>query len=375
VGLQTDHQSTDLHAPVVLIVDDDASTCRLIDGLLTSCGYCVLTASHGEEALRRVGEHCPDLIVLDLHMPTMDGWRFRAAQLDLPDPRLSAIPVVVLTSDPDAAQHSENLRAVGLIEKPFDPDAFVKTVRTTIRKAGSPTARYWAAPDHIVQLFDTVEARAEAMCAFLSEGWQRGDHLLVYAKPDHWRVASKALEARGCPVERGLAEARVTVLDPESTVSAFLQHGVPNAALFATTVGAVVHRLARHSGVALRVHDELTDILAEQDNFAGAERLEELWNALRRQCAFTLFCAYTASHFATIRAGGSLHSICGAHARIEGSPPETLWPPGSCARSRTECGTRIACDALDAQSDEQPGGGAPRAGLPGPAQQARRDGD
>jgi hypothetical protein len=162
------------------------------------------------------------------------------------------------------------------------------------------------------------------MCAFLSEGWQRGDHLLVYVKPEHWHVASKALDARGCPVERAVEEGRLTVLDPEPTVSAFLQHGVADDTLFASTVGALVHRLARHSGRALRVHDELTDILAEQDNFAGAERLEALWNALRRQCAFRLFCAYTAAHFATMRAGASLHSICRAHARIEGSPPDSL---------------------------------------------------
>jgi CheY-like chemotaxis protein len=109
----------------VLVVDDDADIRGLTERLLTSCGYCVLTAAHGEEALRRVGEHCPDLVVLDLHMPTMDGWRFRAAQLDLSDPRLSAIPIVVLTSDPDGAQHSASLRAAGLIEKPFDPDGFV----------------------------------------------------------------------------------------------------------------------------------------------------------------------------------------------------------------------------------------------------------
>jgi len=320
---------TDLHAPVVLVVDDDAGIQRLTEGLLASCGYCVLMASHGEEALRRVWEHCPDLIVLDLHMPTMDGWRFRAAQLDLSDPRLRAIPIVVLTGDPDGARHAEALRAAELIEKPFDPDAFVDAVRITVQNAGAvldgPSAGpYWAAPDHIVQLFDTVDARVESMCAFLCEGYQQGDTLLAYVKPEHWYVASKALEAQGCPVERAIAEGRLTILDPAPAVSKLLRHGVPDPALFATTVGAVVHRLARRSGRALRIQCELTDVLAEQDTFAGAARLEELWNALRRQCAFTLFCAYEAAHFAASRAGGSLHSICEAHGRVQGSPPDSL---------------------------------------------------
>lgn len=117
---------------VVLVVDDDPSLRALAESLLTCQGYHVVVAEHGEDGIRRLRECCPDVIVLDLNMPVMDGWQFRAEQLDLPDERLAAIPVVLLTADDRVAQHAATLKARAFIPKPFDPIVFMDVIDASV---------------------------------------------------------------------------------------------------------------------------------------------------------------------------------------------------------------------------------------------------
>src|SRR5438093_12236735 len=61
---------------LVLVVDDESDMRQLVAELLVWHGYDVVFARHGCEALERLCEHCPNLVVLDLDMPVMDGWQF-----------------------------------------------------------------------------------------------------------------------------------------------------------------------------------------------------------------------------------------------------------------------------------------------------------
>ena len=76
----------------ILVVDDDPDTRNLLQLVLELEGYAVDTAANGLDALQRARQVRPDVIVLDLMMPLMDGCGFRVAQLK--DPRLAAVPVV-----------------------------------------------------------------------------------------------------------------------------------------------------------------------------------------------------------------------------------------------------------------------------------------
>jgi CheY-like chemotaxis protein len=120
---------------VVLVVDDEADLRQLTADLLTCHGYDVVLARHGREAIERLREHCPDLVLLDLNMPVMDGWQFRAAQQRLLEPHLVKIPVVIVTGAEGADIRDAVLNAAGLIEKPFDPEVLLDAVRTALRAA------------------------------------------------------------------------------------------------------------------------------------------------------------------------------------------------------------------------------------------------
>jgi two-component system response regulator MprA len=112
------------HLRRVLIVDDDADVRSAIGEALVSGGFAVAEAQDGVEALTRARDSRPDLILLDLGMPRMDGFAFRAAQRA--DAALASIPVVVVSaSEPDKAR---DLGAAAYLHKPFDLSVLLDAV-------------------------------------------------------------------------------------------------------------------------------------------------------------------------------------------------------------------------------------------------------
>jgi CheY-like chemotaxis protein len=112
----------------VMIVEDAEDVRDAFAAYLEGAGYAVVAVMDGSEALRRLRESPADfcLILLDLYMPGMDGWAFRAEQLG--DPRLAAIPVVVVSAASRTEEHATRLGAVAYMKKPVDLDALVSMV-------------------------------------------------------------------------------------------------------------------------------------------------------------------------------------------------------------------------------------------------------
>lgn len=110
----------------VLIVDDKATSRELIRTVLEQAGHAVFEAGDGKEAVRRAGEILPDLIVLDLHMPELDG--FGALQELRGDPRFATTPIVALTASAMQGDRERALAAgfTGYIAKPISPGALRK---------------------------------------------------------------------------------------------------------------------------------------------------------------------------------------------------------------------------------------------------------
>jgi CheY-like chemotaxis protein len=112
----------------VLIVEDDPDIRDTIAQILQEEGYDVAAASNGKEALDKLESGpVPKLILLDLMMPVMDGWLFRAEQQKR-DRSIADIPVVVLSADGNVRQQAVNLKANGHLRKPVGIDALLETV-------------------------------------------------------------------------------------------------------------------------------------------------------------------------------------------------------------------------------------------------------
>ena len=112
----------------ILIVDDDPDVRDSIGEALEEGGYRVTTASNGKEALRLLKEQKvrPDLILLDIMMPEMDGRGFRAEQRK--DPELAAIPIVVFTAYGSPKDVAKELEAAGFLKKPLRLDDLLSTI-------------------------------------------------------------------------------------------------------------------------------------------------------------------------------------------------------------------------------------------------------
>jgi DNA-binding response OmpR family regulator len=92
---------------LVLIAEDNQDICEMMSMFLRTEGFETECASNGLEALRRMRERRPCVVLLDIHMPRMDGFEFRRRQLA--DPELAAIPVLCLTALHDLAGIAQEL--------------------------------------------------------------------------------------------------------------------------------------------------------------------------------------------------------------------------------------------------------------------------
>jgi adenylate cyclase len=121
----------------ILVVDDDNSIVNVLQHILTRDGHEVFIAMDGKEGLAKAREHKPDLIILDIMMPEVDG--ITASGILFQDPVMRRIPVIILTAKgPSARGMMELLPNVRIyIDKPFDPQVLMKNVQ---RLLAAPTA-------------------------------------------------------------------------------------------------------------------------------------------------------------------------------------------------------------------------------------------
>jgi CheY-like chemotaxis protein len=120
----------------VLIVDDDPANREFLITLLRSRGYTVAAASNGEEGLALAMAERPCLILLDLMMPVIDGFGFRAAQLRSPE--LANTPVILISALDDAPQVARRIGPMAEVPKPIDVDALLEQVALYCERSIAP---------------------------------------------------------------------------------------------------------------------------------------------------------------------------------------------------------------------------------------------
>ncbi|MBX3252208.1 MAG: response regulator [Myxococcales bacterium] len=114
--------------PTILAVEDDPDLRSLLTIVLEQEGYVVTTATNGREALSRVEEQMPDLILLDLRMPVMSGVEF-VAQYQARYGSGPRAPFIVMTAGEHASRRCQQLGGRGFLPKPFSADELVEVVR------------------------------------------------------------------------------------------------------------------------------------------------------------------------------------------------------------------------------------------------------
>src|SRR5882724_10586733 len=127
--------------PRVLVVEDEAPLATLLRYNLEKQGFRVDEAADGQEALTRIGEEAPDLVLLDWMLPTLSGIEVCRQIRRRPETR--DLPVIMLTAraDDQDAVRGLNTGADDYITKPFNMDSLFARIRALLRRSGAPATK------------------------------------------------------------------------------------------------------------------------------------------------------------------------------------------------------------------------------------------
>jgi DNA-binding response OmpR family regulator len=117
----------------ILIVDDDKAITLLLEGLLSNNGYAAISAYDGLDAMVQVRKHVPDLIILDIMMPEINGYDV-CSNLKF-DERFKQIPIIVMTSrERELDARIGQLMGIDYIQKPIDSKVLLEKIQHLLKK-------------------------------------------------------------------------------------------------------------------------------------------------------------------------------------------------------------------------------------------------
>ncbi|MBR6005354.1 MAG: response regulator transcription factor, partial [Clostridia bacterium] len=118
----------------ILVVDDDTNICELLRLYLEKDGYDVITANDGATAVKKFQDESPDLMILDIMLPELDGW-----QVCREVRKFSDKPIIMLTAKGETFDKvlGFELRADDYVTKPFDAKEVLARIRAILRRTGS----------------------------------------------------------------------------------------------------------------------------------------------------------------------------------------------------------------------------------------------
>jgi two-component system cell cycle response regulator DivK len=136
MGVRSDRSDqsdqTSRSRPLVLVVEDQEELRRLYAEQLTLSGFDVIEAGNGEDAISHTSSHNPDVVLMDLSLPILDGWE--ATRRLKSDTRTAHIPIVALTAHDGSGELQRATRAGcdWFVPKPCPPDALITEVRRVL---------------------------------------------------------------------------------------------------------------------------------------------------------------------------------------------------------------------------------------------------
>ncbi|MCI0674724.1 MAG: response regulator [Phycisphaerales bacterium] len=255
----------------ILIVDDRPLNREYLRTLLGACGYGLVEAVDGAEALAKVRQTRPDLVIADILMPTMDGYEF-CRQLRR-DPAIADTPVIFLTAhyaDEVAKSLAESCGVFHIMTKPVEPDVILSTVSQVLGLPAPAAARRASGAferEHTRLLTDTLAKKAndlEVSNRQLTALIELGQQMAAEHDP-------KRLLQLFCPVAGKIVEADYTVVavldDDGSHLRHVLATGVHPATVGQITSTSAVEGLLRcfsNSRSAVLITDSANDPMSQQ---------------------------------------------------------------------------------------------------------------
>jgi two-component system response regulator MprA len=131
--------------PRILVVDDEPQVVWVLELSLQGLGYTTYAAHDGMEALDQIDRHHPELMVLDVMMPRLDGWSVLERLADRPEAERPRVVMLTALAGPSERARAQELGAEAFVEKPFDMEHLVSVLQGLANGAVLPSERAAAA--------------------------------------------------------------------------------------------------------------------------------------------------------------------------------------------------------------------------------------
>ena len=167
---------------------------------------------------------------------------------------------------------------------------------------------------HILQIYGRQDVFLDALEDFVSAGLESGESVIVIGTRTHRDALAARLRAAGHDLPAAIHEGRFIALPAQDTLDRFMVRGIPDEALFRSTIKPVIQR-ARAGGRKVRAFGEMVALLWARGNHDATVELEQLWNRLLAEEQIPLFCAYPSVGF-DARVSSHVHEIRAAHSHV-----------------------------------------------------------
>lgn len=168
---------------------------------------------------------------------------------------------------------------------------------------------------HLVQFYEDESVLIPLLSRFIGTALVAGDAAIMVSTEAVRRRVAAHLDGRGLDVSVARSQDRYFERDAATMLRQISRHGMPDAGRFGRLAGALVERAAA-GGRRVAVVGTMVDVLCGRGRTEAAIRLEELWNELAHEHAFTLACAYRMNRFSNARDAAPFVRICSQHSHV-----------------------------------------------------------
>jgi DNA-binding NarL/FixJ family response regulator len=307
----------------VLVVDDFASFRECVCSILHGTQFRVAAqAADGLEAVRKARSCQPDLILLDIGLPSLNGMEVAARVRTLVP--AAKILFVSVDSDSDLVTEALSLGA-GYIHKSRIQSGLLPAMEAVLRGEQFVTKNleFKGSRDiprrHAVQFYSSDSVLLESFGRLLATALESGDAAIVLATKTHREGLVERLQADGFDVDVAIREGTYISLDAADTLSTVMTNGVPDRAGFLeglTGLIASAGKAAKRKHPRIAICAECVGLLCALGNRNAAMRLEQVGNDLLKAHNVDIMCAYPLSSFHNGKDARTFQSICAEHTAV-----------------------------------------------------------
>ena len=283
--------------PRIVVADDHDKTRGRIANLLASDFDVVCTVADGEAAVEAAGALSPDLVVLDISMPRLNGLEAGALIRDLSDP-----PRIVFATTYDDASIDSAASALGasaVVRKREMLTELVPAVRRALLFHG-------------VCFYEDSPSLARTVARFIGEGLAASQAAVIVATASHGASIRDQLTAMGVDSQKRIEQGDLLMFDADEVLNRLIVGTRPDAERFECTINPIVDKAAGSRKRLVRIYGEMVDVLWSSGQEQAAVSLEILWQQLiaGRKCA--LLCGYSSG----VCPGEGFNTICDRHTHV-----------------------------------------------------------